>query len=144
LGNWQNADENLVNFVGELTSMRKKYNSISKAEFLTVSWLNAHGNADVAWFNVNGEVMTEEHWNDPNNKAMIVKFSSLNKNEPPTLVLLNASHVTVEAVIPCTDSYQWKLLMDTVMTSESDDSKTNLVLAPRSVYVFEGELIMQT
>lgn len=141
--NWQNADENLINFVGELTSLRKKYNAISRAEFLTGK-VNDHGNSDVAWLNVNGEVMTEEQWNDPNNKAMAVKFSSLNKNEPPVLVLLNASYVTVEAVMPCTDLYQWKFLMNTVMESETDDSKTSLMLAPRSVYVFEGELIKQT
>ena len=92
--NWDNADDSLINFVGELATLRKKYSTISRAEFLTGK-LNEHGNSDVTWFNVNGEVMTDEQWDDPNNKSMAVKFMSPNKNESSILVFLNASYVTV-------------------------------------------------
>ena len=100
------------------------------------------GNSDVTWLNVNGEVMSEEQWNDPNNKAMIVKFAPPNKNEPSILVCLNASHVAVEAVMPCTDLYNWKLLLNTVIMMKTVIvESTTVQLSPRSIYIYEGEMI---
>ncbi|MDI1310378.1 MAG: glycogen debranching protein GlgX [Methylotenera sp.] len=146
---WDKADENLINFVGSLVSIRKKYNAISRAEFLTGK-LNEHGNSDVAWLNVNGSAMTNEQWRDPNSKSMMVKFSSFHKNEASILVFLNASHVNVEAVMPCTDLFKWKFLITTVLNKETvqikdvENSKNHLVLAPHSMYVYEGEVIQQS
>lgn len=140
---WDKADEDLINFVGKLISIRKKFNAISRAEFLTGK-INELGNSDVAWLNVNGSAMTNEQWRDPNNKSMMVKFSSSHKNEASILVLLNASHVNVEAVMPCTDLFRWKFLINTLIDDEDRDSKTHLQLAPHSIYVYEGELIQQS
>lgn len=138
--NWDNADDSLINFVGELATLRKKYSTISRAEFLTGK-LNEHGNSDVTWFNVNGEVMTDEQWDDPNNKSMAVKFMSPNKNESSILVFLNASYVTVEAQMPCNDVHDWKPVLNSILKNEIVDTKTSLHLEPRSVYVYEGDLI---
>ena len=138
--NWDNADDSLINFVGELAAVRKKYSAISRAEFLTGK-LNEHGNSDVTWFNVNGEVMTDEQWDDPNNKSMAVKFMSPHKNESSILVFLNASHVTVEAQMPCNDVHHWKPVLNSILKNEIVDTKTSLQLEPRSVYVYEGDLI---
>ena len=138
--NWDQADDCLLDFVGELTTIRKKYNAISRAEFLTGK-LNEHGNSDVTWYNVNGEVMSDEQWNDPNNKSMAVKFVSSHKDEPSILVFLNASHVTVDAQMPCHESHHWKPLVNSLLKTETASSKTALQLEPRSVYVYEGELV---
>ena len=137
---WDNGDDSLINFVGELAAVRKKYSAISRAEFLTGK-LNEHGNSDVTWFNVNGEVMTDEQWDDPNNKSMAVKFMSPHKNESSILVFLNASHVTVEAQMPCNDVHHWKPVLNSILKNEIVDTKTSLQLEPRSVYVYEGDLI---
>lgn len=136
--NWDNADDSLIEFVSELAAVRKKYNAISRAEFLTGK-LNEHGNSDVTWYNVNGEAMTDEQWNDPHNKSMAVKFVSPHKNEPAILVLLNASHVPVATQMPCTEMHHWKPLLNTLLKTQTAISKTSLQLEPRSVYVYEGE-----
>ncbi len=138
--NWDNADDGLINFVGELAKLRKEHNAISRVEFLTGK-LNEHGNSDVTWFNVNGETMSSEHWADPNNKAMIVKFAPPNKDEPSILVLVNASHVLVEAQIPCRDMHQWKHLMNSTLSTDLGLTDDKLQLQPRSIYVYEGEII---
>lgn len=143
--NWDHADHELIQFVGDLAALRKKYNAISRAEFLTGK-LNEHGNSDVAWFNVNGEVMTDAHWNDPNNKAMVVKFAAPTQtcsgiDEPSILVFLNASHVPIEAQIPCLDQHHWRPVLSSAQFDNVHQPSKTLLLAPRSVYVFEGELI---
>lgn len=138
--NWDHADDSLIKFVSELAAVRKKYNAISRAEFLTGK-LNEQGNSDVTWYNVNGQVMTDEQWNDPHNKSMAVKFVSPHKNEPAILVLLNASHVVVKAQLPCTELHRWKPLLNTLLKTETAISKTSLQLEPRSVYIYVGKSI---
>lgn len=139
--NWDNSDEDLINFVSKLTELRKKFNAISRAEFLTGK-INEHGNSDVTWFNVNGHVMTHDQWNDPHNKAMVVKFVAPHKDEPPILVLINASHVAVTARMPHCDNYKWELLIDTPLHPiTTSRSKKSQLLEPRSLYVFEGKAI---
>jgi len=137
--NWDKPDDALIDFVGQLATIRKKYNAISRAEFLTGK-LNEHGNSDVAWFNVNGEIMSDEQWNDPNNKAMVVKFVSPFQNEPAIMVLLNASHVAVEAKLPCCDAHVWKHLVNTSLQPVTTSEQDTIQLEPRSVYVYEGKL----
>ena len=138
--NWDKADDALIDFVGELAALRKKYNAISRAEFVTGK-LNEHGNSDVAWFNVNGEIMSGEQWNDPNSKAMGVKFVSPNKNESAVLVFLNASHVAVQAKMPYCESHAWKALINTALQPAITTAENTIQLEPRSVYVYEGNLI---
>ncbi len=143
--NWDKADDSLINFVGDLAALRKKYNAISRAEFLTGK-LNEQGNSDVTWFNVNGEVMSDAHWNDPNNKSMVVKFvaphqTNTEKAEPSILVFINASHVPIDAQIPCKDQHHWKHVLNSAEHADINESDETLQLQPRSVYVFEGESI---
>ena len=138
--NWDQADDELIDFVGALANLRKKYNAISRAEFLTGK-LNEHGNSDVAWFSTNGEPMSSEQWNDPNNKCMVVKFVSPHKNEPAILVFLNASHVTVEAKKPYCETHEWKSLLHTPVQAAVETGKDMIQMEPRSVYVFEGKVI---
>ena len=138
--NWDGADDELIGFVGKLAALRKKYNAISRAEFVTGK-LNQHGNSDVTWFNVNGDIMSDEQWNDPFNKSMSVKFVSPNKNESAILVFLNASHVAVTAKKPYCETHVWKpLVWSTTQQAEEGDEQDTIVLEPRSVYVFEGHL----
>ncbi|MBA3696714.1 MAG: glycogen debranching protein GlgX [Methylotenera sp.] len=138
--NWNNADNNLIDFVGQMTEIRKKFNAISRAEFLTGK-KNDHGNSDVTWFNVNGQAMTHEQWGDPNNKSMIVKFVSLNKEDSAIVVFINASHVKVTANIPDCEGYKLELLIETPLHTNTSKTNKTLVLEPRSLYVYEGKPI---
>lgn len=135
---WSNTESNLIDFVGKMTEIRKKFNAISRAEFLTGK-LNAHGNSDVTWFNVNGHEMTPEQWSDPNNKSMVVKFISPYKDESAIVVFLNASHVEVSAKIPNCPGYKLELLIETPQHPITLKNKKTLLMEPRSLYVFEGK-----
>ncbi|BCM24298.1 glycogen debranching protein GlgX [Methyloradius palustris] len=135
--NWDKADDSLIDFVGDLAALRKEHNAISRAEFLTGK-LNEQGNSDVSWFNVNGEAMSDEQWNDPNNKAVVVKFVSKDKNECAVLVCINASHVEVEAKLPDDDQHKWKQLIDSTLSEADTTAQTAIKLAPRSLRIYES------
>src|SRR5450830_1740117 len=141
--NWDKADDSLIGFVGDLAALRKEHNAISRAEFLTGK-LNEQGNSDVSWFNVNGEAMSDDQWNDPNNKAMVVKFVSKDKNESAVLVCINASHVEVEAKLPDDDQHDWKQLIDSTLRATQKITESTIKLAPRSLRVYEGNTPKQS
>jgi glycogen operon protein len=134
--NWENTNEDLLSFVGKLAKLRK-YNAISRAAFLSGE-TNIHGSPDVIWFNANGKKMTNEQWNDPNNKCMVVKLIPQKLEYPALLVLFNASHVEVPVKIP-RGTTQWSLLIDTTECLQQTTSKggNTITMQPRSVYVFE-------
>jgi len=138
--NWDNADDGLIDFVGKLAQIRKTHNAISRAEFVTGK-LNEHGNSDVTWFNVNGEIMSSDQWNDVNAKSMVVKFISPNKSDTAILVLLNASHVAVHAKIPACDTYKWKPILSTATDTIANMLEDSIELKPKSVYILQGTFV---
>jgi glycogen operon protein len=136
--NWEKLDEGFIAFVSKLTHIRKQYNAISRKEFVT-GRLDDKGNTDIAWFNVNGELMKEENWLDDFNKAIVVKYLSPKKDEPAILVIVNASHLSFDALTPCNNELTWKELLNTTLEDKSNYDGNKLTLAGRSVYVFEGK-----
>jgi isoamylase len=130
-------DPSLEDVVAKLSHIRKKYNAISRAEFLT--GLNEHGNSDVAWFNVTGHLMTHDDWNDPFNKCLIVKLLAKNKHEQSILVLINAAHVAVNAVVPDCEIRKWHFLISSNNGAKELSRKQKVELKPRSIYVYESE-----
>ena len=138
--NWDKANDELIDFVEELAILRKKYNAISRVEFVTGK-LNPQGNSDVTWFNVNGEGMKNEHWADIHNKSLGVKFASPFKNEPAVLVFFNASHVAIKAKMPCVDTHSWKPILNSTLQIVNINTDNEITLEPRSVYVYEGSLL---
>ena len=138
--NWEDLDESLVSFVSKLSAIRKKYNAVSRKEFVT-GRLDDKGNSDISWFNVNGEPMKVENWNDDFNKSIVVKYLSPKKDEPALAVVINASHVSFEAKLPCLDKFSWNEILNTVSNDKSDFDGAKLSLRARSVYLFEGKLM---
>ena len=136
---WENLDENFIDFVSKLTQIRKQYNAISRKEFVT-GRLDDKGNTDIAWFNVNGEPMKEENWHDDFNKAIVVKYLAPKKDEPAVLVIINASHLSFDAQTPCNDEISWIEILNTTAEDKSNyDNNNKLTLQGRSIYVFEGK-----
>lgn len=130
------SEETLIDFVATLSKIRKEHNAISRAEFLT--GLNEHGNSDVAWFNVTGHLMTIENWDDPFNKCLIVKLLAKNKAEKSILVMLNAAHVEVTAVVPDCEIRNWHYLISSANEAIDVRRKQKVQLKPRSIYVYES------
>ncbi|WP_041361993.1 glycogen debranching protein GlgX [Methylovorus sp. MP688] len=132
---WQNPDKTLIELVGLLAQIRRENNAISRAEFLT--GVNKHGNADVAWYNVNGQLMTNEQWEDPFNKSLIVKLMAVDKHQASILVIFNASHIEIEATIPECEIKQWQFLVSSSGEGKEVKQKDSLVIPARSIHVYK-------
>lgn len=132
---WQNPDKTLIELVGLLAQIRRENNAISRAEFLT--GVNKHGNADVAWYNVNGQLMTNEQWEDPFNKSLIVKLMAVDKHQASILVIFNASHIEIEATIPECEIKQWQFLVSSSGEGKEVKQKDILVIPARSIHVYK-------
>jgi isoamylase len=132
---WQNPDKTLIELVGLLAQIRRENNAISRAEFLT--GVNKHGNADVAWYNVNGQLMTNEQWEDPFNKSLIVKLMAVDKHQTSILVIFNASHIEIEATIPDCEIKQWQFLVSSSGEGKEVKQKDRLVIPARSIHVYK-------
>jgi isoamylase len=132
---WQNPDKTLIELVGLLAQIRRENNAISRAEFLT--GMNKHGNADVAWYNVNGQLMTNEQWEDPFNKSLIVKLMAVDKHQASILVIFNASHIEIEATIPDCAINQWQLLVSSNRAEKEVKQKEKILIPARSIHVYK-------
>jgi len=132
---WQNPDKTLVELVGLLSQIRRENNAISRAEFLT--GMNKHGNADVAWYNVNGQLMTNEQWEDPFNKSLIVKLMAVDKHQASILVIFNAAHIEIEATVPDCEIKQWQFLVSSTGEGQDIKQKEKLQIPARSIYVYK-------
>lgn len=139
---WDHPNDNLIDFVGKLAQFRKDHNAVSRPEFVTGK-LNEQGNSDVAWFNVNGEPMSNAHWEDPYNKSLVVKYIAPNRQEKAVLVLINASHIPVPTHIPCCDTFVWKPVLNTVNDAIATPASACITMEPRSLYLYEGSIIQQ-
>ncbi|MGG7516848.1 glycogen debranching protein GlgX [Allorhizobium undicola] len=55
---WSALDEDLLNHTAQLSSLRKRFAALGEQDFFT-------GQGDVTWFNLQGEPMRREDWEDP-------------------------------------------------------------------------------
>ncbi|MCB4810539.1 glycogen debranching protein GlgX [Methylovorus menthalis] len=132
---WQNPDKTLIELVGLLAQIRRENNAISRAEFLT--GMNKHGNTDVAWYNVNGQLMSNEQWEDPFNKSLMVKLMAVDKHQASILVIFNAAHIEIEATIPDCEIKQWQFLVSSTGEGQDVKQQEKLQIPARSIYVYK-------
>lgn len=132
---WRNPDKTLIELVGLLAQIRRENNAISRAEFLT--GMNKHGNADVAWYNVNGQLMTNEQWEDPFNKSLMVKLMAVDKHQASILVIFNAAHIEIEATIPDCEIKQWQFLVSSSGEGQDVKQQEKVQIPARSIYVYK-------
>ncbi len=110
--NWSNDDAELPKFVARLADLRKNHSALSRPEFLTGA-RNEMGQPDVVWFNNHGERMTEDDWKNPHSKCLTLHLAPVLDSEAPLLIMLNASHVSVDFKIPASQPGDWEVILST-------------------------------
>lgn len=136
---WHSSDENFLRFVGRLAKMRKDRSALSHPEFLTGA-PKFSGQPDVAWFNANGQLMTEAQWKDPHNKCLTVRLAPVIAGDLPLMVLFNASFLDVPFGVPDTKEAHWYPVIDTADegAAKAVVPGAALVMPHRSLRVFEA------
>jgi isoamylase len=139
--NWDRSDDDLLQFVGRLAEFRKSNSAVSRPEFLTGA-KNFRGQPDVAWFNANGQAMTEEHWAEAHNKCLTVRLAAMKRSSRPLLILFNASHLEVMFQIPAEKApMPWKLEIQTCSSEVMNVAEpgSELSVPGRSILVFSAD-----
>lgn len=122
--NWNNADQDLIEFTKLLIKIRSKYPILTEGNFFHGHFINGGSYKDLTWYRFDGHEMSEIDWQD--HKLHSFSFVMAHEKEIKTkehektvfdntlMILLNASAETVEYTIPNHNiSTLWEVLIDT-------------------------------
>jgi glycogen operon protein len=137
--NWDNADQELIDFVGRLVKLRLNRSAISRPEFLTGA-RNAMGQRDVSWFGPDGTTMVEEKWHNAQARYLTVRLSPTRRDEPPLLVMFNAAAEDIVFKVPQSPTARWRLVLDTADPNAEGECGIgdDVPLTSRSLRVMEA------
>ena len=124
--NWDEADNDLSEFVRVLTELRRDHPVFRRRRFFRGA-PGRGGMGDIAWFSASGEHMTDDAWNASHGKAIAVVLNGDAITEPDAhgqglvddsfLLLFNASpdEVSFKAPGPPYEG-AWEIVLDTAMS----------------------------
>ena len=121
---WDDVDERQLEFVRELTTLRREHPVFRRRRFFRGDALGGDGLGDVAWLTPSGEHMTEDDWNAGYNKSLGVFLNGDAISEPDPrgrrvsddsfLVLFNAHSEAVAFTLPGMEfGERWEYALDT-------------------------------
>ena len=98
--NWNLAEEeqDMLDAVAELSSIRSTYLADVSSEFFTGALDRGTLRKDIAWFSLGGREMTDTHWQDGEKRSITV-FIEAGSNRA-LLLLLNSSRNEMEFTLP--------------------------------------------
>jgi isoamylase len=135
---WSRSDESMLAFVARLAKLRQSNGALSRPEFLSGAQ-NFRGQPDIAWYNANGQLMTEAQWAEAHNRCLTVRLAAANKRDRPLLILFNASHLEVTFGVPAESAAtSWSLELATCESAlpEQITGGSELAVPGRSVLVY--------
>jgi glycogen operon protein len=141
---WRLADTNrdMLRFVRELISLRKRHPSLHRSRFLTGRPAPGSTLPDVAW---HGERLHEPPWHDGGARLLAFTLGGVRAGEAPLHVILNMSDVARPVAIPA--GHAWQRVLDTTLAPPQDITRPEeqvategdrYVVQPRSVVVLEA------
>jgi isoamylase len=140
---WDNLGkeaEDLTDFVGRLTELRRKF-----AQLRSQRWLDgrrADGSYGVLWLTPAAEEMKESDWNFPEGRFLAYVLSPMEQRQPPIFIVLNAAPEEIPFNLPKMSEYKsWKQVLNTAeprQASAEFASGADTKAPPRSVLAFAG------
>ena len=108
--NWKDADDELLAFTQQLIALRKDHPVFCRRRWFQGQPIKGVGLEDIAWFQPDGEEMTEEHWTKDFAKSMAVFLNGRGIHTPGPkgeqivddnfYLIFNAHHETLEFKLP--------------------------------------------
>lgn len=140
---WHNADQSMLEFVGDLIALRRRYPQLH-----ALAWLNgqvlpgasagAAGEPDVQWLDAQAQPITGDAWDNPDDLVL----GMLLDGEPAVLVVINGGAREVGFALP---AGRWRRALDTAVDDAFDKANAQDIVAGnaqaiislRSLVVFE-------
>ncbi len=134
--------EDMTELIAQLASLRRAYPQLRSRRW--VEGRRADGSFGVLWLTPQAAEMTETDWNFPDGRFLAYMLGPLQPAQPALFIVLNAAAETIEATFPKIAEYsRWLPVLDTVNRIEAGRehaSGTSVVVPPRSILVFSGEI----
>lgn len=122
--NWENADQELIEFTAQLIRLRMEHHVFSRLQWFKYMPIKGSDVKDIEWFLPNGDIMTVAEWDSDAAKSVGVYLSGDgipgltadgNKIRDDNFYLIfNAHHKEKEFQLPNKEwGGQWVLIMDT-------------------------------
>jgi glycogen operon protein len=120
---WANADAGLLAFTQGLIALRKAHPVFRRRRWFQGRQIHGEQMTDIAWFQPDGQLMSEEHWNEASSRALGLYLDGENlgvdqRGEQITdstfYLLLNAAPDEIGFRLPAeTWGEAWRLVFDT-------------------------------
>ncbi len=149
--NWENADEDLLEFTRKLIHFRRDHPVFMRRGWFIGEAVHGKGIEDIGWFTPGGEEMEEEHWGEGFAKSMAVFLNgrAIRSRDPfgqpieddSFLVLFNAGHEEIAFKPPVPEkNIQWAKVLDTgaggfLKEEEMLDAMEKVPVRDRSIVV---------
>jgi len=133
-------DDNLIDFVGHLTRLRKRFPQLRSRRWL--DGLRADGTYGALWLTPASEEMKEQDWNFPEGRFLSYVVGPAEPEQAPIFIVLNAAPETIPFKMPKLPAYKsWQQLLNTADGTQMSAifvSGSDATAPPRSVLAFAG------
>jgi isoamylase len=111
--NWDGlkADDSLLQFVRALSAARRAHPELRRDTFLKGA-LQASHSRDICWWHPGGHEMSDQEWNNPDQRCLGVGLGGT-ASSPDLLLLLNPSETECEFHLPANAGGHWSVILDT-------------------------------
>jgi isoamylase len=122
--NWDNADDDLIEFSATLIHLRKEHPALSRKHWFKGKPVRRSGAGDIAWFLPGGAEMTDEHWNKDFAKSLAIFLNGEGLNtvdskgrpvrDDSFYIIFNSHYENVDYRIPA-EKYgaHWEKILET-------------------------------
>jgi isoamylase len=108
------SDRALLDFVRQLTALRRTHPAFRRARFFTGAQLNGNGQKDVTWLSPAGHEMKSEDWTLGYARCLGMLLGVAPGEDGPFALLVNAHHERLDFMLPPLDTgTRWARLIDT-------------------------------
>ncbi len=122
---WENIDNDLLEFCRSLIHFRHEHPVFRRRRWFQGRAIHGSEVKDISWFNLEGEVMAEEHWGEGFAKSLGIFLNgeyipNPNPRGDPVaddkfFIIINAHHEPLECTLPGSEWVQkWRKVFDTV------------------------------
>ena len=155
--NWENADNELLEFTRKLIALRKKHPVFHRPLWFHGEVVEGTGVKDIEWFLPEGDIMTEDHWNKDYAKSLAVFLNGRGIHaKSPTgqividdsfYVIFNSSRFKLKYKLPKKEyGDHWIKILDTekhLLNEENDEvyqPEETVTISPRSTVLLKKPL----
>lgn len=119
--------QGLIAFVSRLTRLRRDDPSLRLDSYADLSQELVPGLERVAWFDLDGEVMTQEGWDNPEGRVLGLRRAIRHEDTriQVSLLMLNGSDEDVVFKLPSSPTLSWRRMVDTADPDEESGASVS-------------------